>query len=262
MKKQLFHSVTVAFLLTAILPVHAQTFVDYREIFPRPTGASGPASMADYGWFAHRGPDATQITAHTTTSGSPQWAVSAGTGRPDNLAAVNSNPPNDGEALGFAFFYANATEGSPVLLWTNEHSTDLVMVQQFDWWQGNQTGTDGFRLAIQVGTDWYVSAQNNTQSAGVSTFSTQAEQMTQLMAGSSWNTLNFTSGSTLSMGTAALLPETGTISAFGLFAETHTQNTSLRFDTFTVTAIPEPSTVVLLGIALISAFALKRRHSA
>lgn len=261
MKKHLFLPLTVAVLLTAILPAHAQSFVDYREIFPRPTGASGPAGMADYGWFAHRGPDATQITANTTTEGSPQWAVSAGTGRPDNLAAVNSNPPNDGEALGFAFFFANATEGSPVLLWTNEHSTDLAMVQQFDWWQGNATATDGFRLAIQVGADWYVSAQNNTQSAGVSTFSTQAEQMTQLMAGSSWNTLDFTAGDTLSMGTAATLPLSGTINAFGLFAETHTQNTSMRFDTFTITAIPEPGTLVLVGIALVSAFALKRRRS-
>ncbi len=239
---------------------HSQTEVVYREIFARPTGSSGPASMSGYNWYAHRTADATQVTNHLGST-NLQWAVSAATGSPSNLDGVNSNQTTTDTALGFGFFFSNQT-AAPTLLWTDEYSVSLADITRFDWQQGNSAATETLQLAIRVGSDWYVSDQSNTNAA-VSTFSTQAEQKTQLMAGSEWSSLTFTPGSALSIGSTATLPLSGTVTAFGLFSASHTAFTTLRFDTFTITAtpIPEPSSIGLLlgGVVMLTGVSRRRR---
>lgn len=51
--------------------------------------------------------------------------------------------------------------GVKYFIWTDEYTVDRSTneVTQISWYQGNEIKTDEDRVAIRIGSDWYVSTQ-------------------------------------------------------------------------------------------------------
>lgn len=238
--------------------VHAG--VIYREIFPQPTPTEPvDKSFRQAGWQSYYGdsatPSAPGLLGYTLVH-------STATGAPDNLPAVNSNPVATGsESIGFFYAGDGGGQSKPLnnvkyFIWTDEYTVDRSTnnVTQISWYQGNETKTDQDRVAIRIGSDWYVSTQIFNQSTDIGSandFKTKAVQKTFTFStnASDWQTLNFTSGTSMSLGSvlSSDLPA-GNITAFGLYTDYKTK--TFRFDTYEIQAdsIPEPAALGLLGL--------------
>lgn len=246
--------------------VHAG--VIYREIFPQPTPTEPvDKSFRQAGWQSYYGDSATP-----STPGQIGYTLvhNTATGAPDNLPAVNSNPVVSGsQSIGF-FYASNGSGGNPLngvkyFIWTDEYTVDRSTneVTQISWYQGNEIKTDEDRVAIRIGSDWYVSTQTFAQTNAVGAagdFKTKAELKTFTFStnASDWQILNFTSGTSMSLGSvlSSDLPA-GDITAFGLYTNYKTK--TFRFDTYEIQAdpIPEPAALGLLGLGGLSL--LRRR---
>lgn len=151
--------------------------------------------------------------------------------------------------------------GVAYISYTREHSLPLAIAERFSWYQGNHLATDVWRVAFEVDNgQWYVSDSSFTNAPVTSggAFSSSGEFKQVLMSGV-WRTLSFdgnlanNSGS-LAMGGIAT-PTGNRITAFGLY--TDSKNNNMRFDTFQIDAVPEPTALSAIAIGLV---ALVRRR--
>lgn len=240
-----------------------QAAVVYREIFPVPSDQSNKG-WEQAGWQSYYGDDAIPATKKTPTYDQLGYTRVDGSalGLPTDLPAIDSNPVISGLEDQSFFYAGNGSGGTNPLndvkyfIWTDEYEVNRSVneVDKISWYQGNETKTDEDRVAIRIGSQWYVSTAVFTQSVGVGTkgnFNGKAEQkiFTFTTDKSAWNELNFTADSAggLSIGAAlsADLPS-GNITAFGLYTDNKTK--TFRFDTYEISAVPEPSAVGLLSL--------------
>jgi len=235
----------------------ASAAVVYNEIFQNTTGANILTSTAGWQFWLNSAGVRSDQTASLSNS-----AVSNLAGRPAADLPVNSGPTL-AQANGFAFISSVA---SPLVYITQEYQTfNVADLSSVSFWQGSSYDAAGgpnagVRVVLEIGGLWYASTQSNQQfiAGGGAGFSTQAVQKTLTLAGSTWESLTFTSGQAISVGLAATLPASGAITGFGIFANTPPAN--IRFDNFTLTAIPEPSSIVLLGLGAASLLIARRRR--
>lgn len=121
------------------------------------------------------------------------------------------------------------------------------------------------RAVIQIGTDWFAS-ETTFNPAAAATWETHtiADISTE-----TWRTLSFDSGNNnaVSLGTTAQTLSahgaSGSLTSVGFHLSTtgsgSGSNSQYRIDNIAVTAIPEPGTLVLFGIAVGSVFLFRRR---
>ncbi|MDY0170366.1 MAG: hypothetical protein RBS80_27725 [Thermoguttaceae bacterium] len=230
--------------------------VVYREIFPNVSSAND-LNLSTAGWNSRWGESAANVQVQQ---------VARALGSPTNLLPFNSNPI-DNWVTDYGYLvthpgsdsYNHGTGGDPVLHWTEEYTVDrsYLNVREIQWRQRNNlpddVADDAMRVAVRIEDDWFVSEQ---------TFSNTTTSWTpmQLNFGrATWLELEFDPGSILELGAAAPFLPDGNITAFGLFADNAT--VTHRIDSFTILAIPEPGSAVLLAVAgLCAAWWLPRRR--
>jgi len=233
--------------------------VVYNEIFENTTAANLLTSSAGWQYWIN----VSGVRSNQTSSASNS-AISNLAGRPAADLPVNSGP-TAAQANGFAFISGIA---SPLVYMTQEYQAiDVANLTSASFWLGNSYDaaggpTAGARVVLEIGGAWYVSTQSNQQfiPGGGGGFSTQAVQKTLTMAGSTWESLVFTTGSAISVGSSVTLPTSGLITGFGIYANTPPAN--IRFDNFTLDAIPEPTTLALLAGSLSALVVFRRRRQA
>ncbi|MBC8009301.1 MAG: PEP-CTERM sorting domain-containing protein [Burkholderiales bacterium] len=226
--------------------------VIYREVFGR-TAGTGNASLSTYNWLGYSGATAVNESASFGNFGiAPEGTAGSGSfSNVNSLAAVNSGavtPVDNGRTFffGSGIFLAYTTE------YTVNRSTNSITT--ITWDQRN----DGPALsaAVQIGGNWY--ASSTVPGGGGGTAWSVASLNFQT---TSWTAVNFTAGSTLSIGATTVLPA-GDITGFGIFGPTARGTTGARLDGYTInaTAIPEPSTyAALVGAAVLGLAACRRR---
>jgi hypothetical protein len=189
---------------------------------------------------------------------------------------VNAGPNSDGTfgayGLGWTFM-----DGTVRLEYTPEFTFNPADYNpgsvKFSWYMGNAALNQPFQLAIQQGGTWYASVQTFDVAAAMTAdqFQTNAELKTFTYDPdpSKWLLLNFTgsydggnpgtttTSSALSLGATPGAALSGTITAFGIYRNVTGSNG--RFDTFTIEGIPEPVSLALAMIPLISATLFRRR---
>lgn len=241
-------------LLAGFSPV-ANAQVIYRETFSS-TVNNNTLSSWNGGWTLHRNTTGGGIVGNATTTAA---VVSNSTGRPSDVAPINAGTyPQDVTGLLFGSS-GDMVEG---LFFTSEYTWAAANLTSINWYMGNAAVSVQQRVALQVGTQWYVSAaKSGSNIGGAGNFAGSATLQTVLKA-DNWFTLNYVVGDALQPfvigGSPVVLP-TGTVNAMGIFTNTFSAGNS-RFDTFEVTAIPEPTSTALLGGALLGLVALRRRR--
>lgn len=235
----------------------------YSEIFPNAnastSGTAGNLLFSSSGWMLYSGATAVD------NSNNANAAVAPNVGKPADAQPVNSNPQNVGIANGLASNFVVSTLNTNNLYYTNEYSLTTTAGLTFSWYQGNQSATDVFRLALNVNGAWIASQTTFTNTAVTSgaNFSggTGGAELKMLaLAGANFYPLTFTPGTALSINTADL-PQpapAGTITAFGLYSDN--RSSTQRFDTFQI--VPEPSTTMLAtaGFGLFGLMMVRRRR--
>jgi hypothetical protein len=247
-------------LLALTSAASAQNVV-YRETFNNTTDPADNLALGNAGWALRHGLLAGNGGIQTTNTG-----ISSVTGRPVDLGGVNSGS-TDVVANGLAFSSLALTDGDGIF-YTNEYTVarSVNEISTVSWYQGNANAGNSFRVAVQIGGAWYASDAAFTGPAvgSAANFGTQAEakSFTWTTAASAWRNLTFTPGTSLSLG--AVLTEalpTGDLTGFGLY--TNNRSGILRFDTFTITAVPEPSSfAALAGLGALGFVAARRRRRA
>lgn len=252
-------------------------FVSYREIFAhagtnapdynngQPTNGGTTSTIA---WYLRR----PNIVGHIIQSGTgnPINTTAAGAGIVQNLPAVNAGPQQGTQiAQGFSVV-PNAGSGTSDVVpngvayisYTREHSLPLAIAERFSWYQGNHLATDAWRVAIEIDNgQWYVSDSSFTNNPVTSggAFPTGG-QFKQVLMNGAWRTLSFDGNLANNSGSLAIggisTPTGNRITAFGLY--TDSKNNNMRFDTFQIDAVPEPTALSAIAIGLV---ALVRRRS-
>ena len=221
-----------------------QAAVIYTETFDNITGANQSFNSAGVNWSVHRTSSATAYTlSGTDITASPVIS---------NGASVNGVAPT-----GFLFQSSliSGSVGTPHIWWTNETTFgDISLLDSLTVDLRNGSTNEDLRFALQVGSSWYVSQSvfnNSVADAATLNLSLDVEN-------ASYFSLNFTPGVTLSMGTAASLPLSGTVTAVGLFTQSR-DSANIRIDNFRVSAIPEPSTALLGSLGVLALLRRRRR---
>jgi len=255
-----------SFLLTGLMlglgasAASAQDVV-YREIFPNNSMPNDNQTTASAGWQNWINSGTTTIQQSSTDRGIS--SVSSGSGSNNGATSLLNGVTGSANATGFAFLSGFT---SPMVYFTREYNTlalnDLTSMSMLVSNSTDLATPMNFILEVGAG-NWYVSTvnQNHFTSAGAGGFTNgTAVTRTLSLAGSTWNTLNFAPSANISVGLAAIL--TGpTITGFGIYKTASSGST--RFDNFTITAIPEPSTfAALAGAGVLGLAAFRRRRSA
>lgn len=253
----------LAFSLFVVSATQAQVL--YRQTFG---STENNVSVNTVGWTVATGTSGTDYTTSFTTSPGVGGWITHSTGNPTNLPNVNTGTPSSSQSLGIAIVSLSSNDIRNGLIYTNQFSLNPSTYTEgltFSWTQGNSNVNALYQVALQINGSWYASTQtfkNTTAVSSASNFATQAESgsFTFNTQAASWMNLNFTLGSTLNLGSvlAADLPA-GAITGFGLYMTSPAAVTA-RFDTFTITAVPEPATATLILLGTATSLLIRRRR--
>jgi|GEM_PF-2707904 PEP-CTERM putative exosortase interaction domain len=264
---------TVCVAAAALPCVASAQTTAYLETFHN-TLPSGNANYQTVGWSLYWNQGAN--IAQNRTNPSPNTGSAISRTHVEDSATSNMGQDQPGGEGGLAFVgSSNVTEA---FAFTTEYNnafgpitTDNIHSVSF--LQGNNNETT-FRVALRINESWFVTEaqQGDVMSGDDFTGNTSGEnytgeksavKLTFDLTSESWSTLNFTSGSALSVGSTTTLPS-GTVTAFGFFV-TLTNGGTIRVDDFTVmvSTIPEPSTfAALAGLGALGLAATRRRRTA
>ncbi len=234
--------------------------VVYQEQFPNQTTSN--QAISSVGWQAFVGPGAADYTN-----------LSPGEGTRVGVSNLTGYPSSEGVGYGFTVPVGEALD---FLALTDEFAPlDLAGYTslQFSWRQHASVEDVEFRLAVQIGDEWFATDEafvntGSGQLGGAGDFPNEGVYRSVLfdLDGSMWRDLGFTPDSLLSLDDAARTLDLplGPVNAAGLFISSPAGATS-RYDDFRITGavrIPEPGTMTLLGLGgvlMAGAWALRRR---
>jgi len=154
------------------------------------------------------------------------------------------------------------------VVYTTEYNIDGTLVNDFSWYSGSMYSGDSQRVIVQIGGNWYASTTSQTPVNPVnngSSFGSTATQSTLTFstAAANWETLNFSAGSDLTLGSVLSSPlPSGSITGFGLYIQIANQsagNEKSYFDTFELDSVPEPASGGLMCVGGLCLLARRRR---
>jgi len=243
----------------------------YREVFGNNT--AGNNLLSTVGWSGAWGAAATDEAAGGMLANN--FGVSSALGSPQNLGNINAgvelSQPN-----GLLFTSGGTAATMNWIAYTTGYTVDTTAnpIQDISIYAGSAnnaiSGIPGFRIAVQIGGNWYASVAvlaNTVAVSSIANFPTGAQKVTfnWTTAASAWDSLNFTPGTTLALGSTLVsdLPA-GNITAFGLYSDTvtGTGGATRRVDTFQIDPVPEPSSVVLVLSGVGMLMGLRRARKA
>jgi len=244
-----------------------------------PANVGGNTNLEQDGWSGAWGP--TAIDSAASSGGVNNFGVSSQVGSPTNLPNIGAAGTSQ-SISGLVFVSGGA--GLPGLTnfiaYTSAFTVDtsLYNVQDISFYAGSTAGTGGvipgFRIAVQIGGNWYASTQvlanSNSVSAaanfrnppGGPTGGGQQVTFNWTTTASAWDSLTFISRNSLALGSVlgSDLPG-GNITAFGLYSDVNVAGApTRRFDSYQIDAIavPEPSSVALVLIGAVTLLGLRR----
>jgi hypothetical protein len=248
-------------ILLSVQLTQAQTPI-YREVFGNTAGNTN-GNLNTVGWSGAWGPTATD-------SGTPSpnnFGISSSLGRPQNLDNINAGGPALSTTNGFLFTSGTGASLNNWIAYTTGYTvnTTLTPIQDISFYAGSAAngsfGIPGFRIAVQIDGNWYASTQvlaNNVAVASAANFHTGAQQVTfnWTTAASAWDSLSFTPGTTLALGSTLTSPLPGDpLTGFGLYSDQEPGggNATRRFDTYQIDTVPEPGSAVfvLFGVGML-----------
>jgi len=226
----------------------------YREVFGNTN--SGNVLLNTVGWSGNWGPTATDSSNPSPNN----FGVSTALGDPNNLDNINAGGPSVSTANGLAFTSGTGASLNNWIAYTTGYTvnTTLTPIQDISFYAGSAAngtfGIPGFRIAVQIDGNWYASTQvlaNTVAVASAANFNTGAQQVTfdWTTDASAWDSLSFTPGTTLVLGSTLTSPLPGDpITGFGLYSDQEPGggNATRRFDTFQIDAVPEPGSALLV----------------
>ena len=268
--KNLLVTLTGALLLLPQL-TQSQTAI-YRDIFANTLTVNAvPASDSWVGSWS-----STAIDSQAGGSGATLgfFGISSSNGNNTGVGApINTTPAEVNTNRGFLF--VSGGFGPPALPggtnWiatTSAFTVDTTAntVNDMSFYSGNAFTASLEHFVVQIDGNWYATVQTFGNAAAVSSaanFAAQAQldTFTWTTAASAWETLNYTPGTTLTLGSvlSSALPGDN-ITAFGLYADANPAPNTIRADTFqidaTPTGVPEPGSValVLSGVGMLFGF--------
>jgi hypothetical protein len=267
MKRTLLVTALAGVILLSIQATQAQAI--YREIFANTnTVNSVPASDSWVGSWS-----GAAIDSQTPPSGATAgfFGISSSNGNSTGVGApINTTPAEVNTNRGFLFVSGGAgLPGTTNWIATTSAytvNTGTYSVNDMSFYSGNAFTASLEHFVVQIDGNWYATVQTFGNAAAVSSaanFAAQAQLDTfaWTTAASAWETLNYTPGTTLTVGSvlSSALPGDN-ITGFGLYSDGPGTGTQ-RADTFQIdaTAVPEPSSVVL-ALFGIGALTSLRRH--
>jgi hypothetical protein len=229
----------------------ASANVLYQEDF----STTGSASIDTAGWFGYAGSSCTDVSSTT------------------NGTATLYSSIIDGGAQGHAATWPGLGDGQ-VLAGTSKFSSiDLSRYNDlaFSWCQCINDLSLKSQAAVKIGNNCYVSQTTYTNAAtyterwdiGHCVVTSGVEWKSISLSSAKWYQMTMSPGSSMNVDTTQLvdLPTTGSIAAAGLY--TTGSSGVLCFDTFRIssTAVPEPSTMMLVlsGVLGLLAYAWRKR---
>ncbi|MCD8481502.1 MAG: PEP-CTERM sorting domain-containing protein [Verrucomicrobia bacterium] len=269
------HSVKYSLLLLSAAalfsPAHAQgQVIVYQQSFSNNTGSN--QTFASYGWFAARSRGASETNANGTStvfSNNIDAGGAASSAGGATVADINATAPHGtGLSAGFTFSTTDGGNATRFIFsvptagmgdWALE-GADISKLTSFSWEQRNNSSSARVRALIQVDGQWYASATSFTNASNaIWSPSTLSVLDTTL-----WHELAVQgNGSPSGMNTSTSIATSdlsGQVTALGLYAWSPSGQT-VRFDTFSVVAIPEPSTyAAIFGLLVLGVVAYRRRR--
>lgn len=230
-------------------PSHA----DYLQTFDNNAGANlnfnaFDSASEDWSSYLYRGGTATQAVG-SVAAGSPAANIGVG-----SVAGVANTP-------GYAFT-SNGQTGDTYSYFATIESIDADAIS---WYQASNSDVTT-QLLVQSGGNWYVSTQawddDDVTGSGAAELQDEPGAGDSLIsvaystAAANW--LNFTPTSGTPVGSAAGSDLAGTVTGIGFYIAG--TNSTSRIDNVAITAaVPEPSSMALLGLSGVCLLARRRR---
>ncbi|MDY0169444.1 MAG: PEP-CTERM sorting domain-containing protein [Thermoguttaceae bacterium] len=232
-------------------------FIEYREGFGVAAGAPSDQPLGTVDWYGHYGSNATNDSASAGV-----LKISRFDGKPTGLDNINAGVA-DHTSRGYAYKLGSETPG---IAWTDEHSIRVGEISSFKFHSRNSNGENEYRVAIRIGEeDWFASATTFHSGGGTGTssdFTDNAIQHILLFStdADAWHDLAFIPDVSLELGDVLTDPlPAGNVTAFGLYMDGPSAST-MRFDTFEVWVVPEPTSWFLMLCALACGLLVRRRR--
>lgn len=248
-------------ILGGAATLNAQAVI-YREVFGNSTGSTG--TLPSVGWTGVR----------------QTGSISSGLGKVQNLENVNAGTTAS-MTNGF-LFNAGSANATPALFHTDEFRSGastgtstaslaplIADLRKISFYQGNSVAGANAQVAVRVGTQWYVSTATYTTTTGMSAANFAGasgvyQQHTVTTAAADWSTLTWSGSGTgltfTTVGASSAL--SGVVTGWGFYLPGNVSSV-VRFDTFEVTAVPEPSAFgALAGLGALGFAGLRRRRRA
>ncbi len=263
MKRTLLVTLFAGAILLSMQVTQAQTPI-YRELWANTNGANAAPSIDS--WVGSFGSTAFDSQDVADGGGATQgyFGISSSTGNSAGPVGINTTPAEPATGPGFLFLSGGAGHagGTNWIATTSAYTvnTSAYSVNDMSFYSGNAYTASVEHFVVQIDGNWYVTVQTFGNAAAVSSaanFASQAplDTFTWTTAASAWETLNYTPGTTLTVGSvlSSALPGDN-ITAFGLYSDGVATGTT-RADTFEIDAfaVPEPSSVMLVlsGVGLL-----------
>jgi hypothetical protein len=242
----------------------------YREVFGNNT--AGNVNLSTVGWSGNWGPTATDSSSPSPNN----FGISSALGKPGTLDNINAGGLSLSTANGLLFTSGTGASLNNWIAYTTGYTVDtsVTPIQDISFYAGSAAnctfGIPGFRIAVQIGGNWYASTQvlaNNVAVTSAANFNTGAQQVTfnWTTDASAWDSLSFTPGTTLALGSTLTSPlPGGPVTGFGLYSdqEPGSGNATRRADTFQIDPVPEPGSVGLLLFGAGVLMSLRRSRKA
>jgi hypothetical protein len=274
-----------AILLSMQVTYADDSSVLYREIFGNTPGASGSQPNTNFdsvGWSGYWSPTAQNELAGSVTTPTTNYnnfGVSDSWGVPETLTNINTgiqNVPPASTTNGFAFSSGFLSVSNNLLIETSLFNNPISdsNIGSISFYSGNTSnsfpnGMPGWRIAVEVENQWYVSDQVLVQTiniANAGAFSNSTQKLVLNWVGAAWDLLTFVPGSALAISNPAALP-VDTLQACGLYSDPAVNTNGVpgvatrRFDTYEID-VPEPSSVALVFMGLGALWGLCRSRKA